>query len=111
MRVHVELRYETDGFIARYRKQQGFRGELHVNMRMLDGIERTALGVWVEPKPGFPNERPPGPELLDPKAIFVFGDEIRFEGTAAFEDGVWRRQVWDVIILFDPHRKTFPLPY
>jgi len=107
MRVHVELRRSLTGFIARYLKQPGFRGEL-IFVKAETG---RFLKVSVEPKPGFPNEQPPCPELHQPVLTHVFGDEIRFSGTAIFADGVWRHQEWDVIILADPYRKSYPMPY
>jgi len=108
MRVHVELRQRIRGFIPRYAKQPGFRGELIFLKREEQAVERRLLRVAVEPEQGYPKVYPPCPELYDPVLTRILGDEIRFTGTAVFEDGIWRPQEWDIIILSDPYRKTFP---
>jgi hypothetical protein len=99
MRVHVELRRDAGRFIARFRKQEGFTGELLTRRKTLPDRTVVYLTVDVEPKQGYPNEIPPGPVLFEPRLIEVFGEDFRLTGWEITPDMAWHVQEWDCTVI------------
>lgn len=105
MRVRVELRRDAGRFIARYRKTDGFTGELMTMRKMVWDRQVQCLTIRLEPRQGYPNESLPGPELFESKITEVSGDSIRFMGWEITKDLCWCVQEWDCEIL-QPQRQS-----
>lgn len=94
MRVRIELRRNQGQWVARFRKQTGFTGVLLVGHKSVQDRQIAFLTVRVDYAQGFPDVRPPGPELYEFKLTDVLADQIRFSGWEII-DRTWFGQQWD----------------
>ncbi len=99
MRVRVELRRNAGRFIARFRKTEGFTGDLMTSRKEVWDRQIPYLTISLEPRQGYPNERLPGPELFEARVTEVTGEAIRFMGWEITKDLCWCVQEWDCEIL------------
>lgn len=98
MRVRVELRRNKGEWLARFRPQAGFPGELVLRRVGVHDREVCCLTVKVEPRQGFPEEVIAGPELYDFRLTDVLQDQLRFAGFEIVERA-WHAQQWDCFVL------------
>lgn len=104
MRVRVELRRQAGRFIARFRKTEGFTGDLTTMRKMVWDRQVPYLTIHLEPRQGHPGLRLPGPELFEARVTEVSGDMIRFMGWEITPELCWCVQEWDCTML-DVHRR------
>lgn len=99
MRVRVELRRDAGRFIARFRKTEGFTGDLVTMRKMVWDRQVPYLTINVEPRQGYPSVRLPGPELFEARVTEVTGEVIRFMGWEITPELCWCVQEWDCTVL------------
>ena len=105
MRVRVELRRNAGRFIARFRKTEGFTGELMTMRKMVWDREVPFMTISLDPKQGHPNVRLQGPELFEARVTEVTGELIRFMGWEITPELCWCVQEWDCTVL-DVYRRS-----